>query len=386
MTTQPLTAQRPADHPRALRTLFAVNVLVLSAANGLFPLLPLYLLSRGLQPSGVGLLMALAYLAMAGGIALSAGQTRTGTSAQRFTLNALGGGVLLIAMGYPLPSWAAGLLLIGAWGCLGQMTALVNAAVAQWSVQNARGSAYSGVLLAAPLGALIGSAVFASLADRVGFGWVFAVAGLAWLVAPLFWPRLGEVQPSISVGPAAGSPPYRQVRALIGVALLLMSAVFAGRMTLALAIAAAGLPVRAAGEIGALGGLVMLGGLPLLGRLADRFGAQRILAAIALSCSLGCGLLMIAQTWVLLAAAGVFLAGAAYGAGTLLCVCAIERAPNGSGGAAVMLVTAAFWGAAVISFLGAGALAERLSLPMLAGICAAFALTAAATLLVQRGR
>lgn len=66
---------------------------------------------------------------------------------------------------------------------------------------------------------------------------------------------------------------------------------------------------------------------------------------------------MIAQSWALLDCAGVLLAGAAYGAGTLLCVCAVERAPTNSGGAAVMLVTAAFRGAAVISFLGAGILA-----------------------------
>jgi hypothetical protein len=112
MATQPLTARRPAEHPRALRALLAVNLLLLSAANGLFPLLPLYLLSRGLQPSGVGL--ALAYLATAGGVALNARPSSRFTPAQQVVTNALGGGLLLIALGQPLPVWALALLLIGA--------------------------------------------------------------------------------------------------------------------------------------------------------------------------------------------------------------------------------------------------------------------------------
>jgi predicted MFS family arabinose efflux permease len=239
-------------------------------------------------------------------------------------------------------------------------------------------------LLAAPFGALIGGWLFAHLADRAGFGWVFAVAGGAWLIAPLCWPHAIIARPPISAVSAAATWPYRNVRTLIRVALLLMSAVFAGRMTLTLAIEGAGLPGRAAGEIAALGGLVMLGGLPLIGRLADRFGAQRILAGVALSAALGCSVLISAQDWALLACAGILLSGATYGAGTLLCVCAVERAPGGSGGAAVMLVTATFWGAAVLSFLGAGTLADRIGLPMLAGICAALAFAAAATLLASK--
>jgi MFS family permease len=380
MSTEALIGARPLNTSGALRALFRTNTLVFSAANGLLPLLPLYLRTRGLTPFVVGLVLATAYMAMACGVLLNARLSAAHQSRRHVTVAAGCGGLALCGLGLPLAPWALALLLIGAWACLGVLTATVNAAVTSWSWSAGHASAFSTVSLAAPLGALCGGLVLAFCVDRAGYEVAFIVAGCAWLAAPLCWPQRSAPGAAFST---IGLPPaglHARLRPLIAVAVLLMSAVFAGRMAFSLRIDAAGLPVRAVGEVSALGGLVMLLLLPLIGRIADRVGQRRVLAALALSAALGCGLLAMAQQWALFALAGVLLAIAAYGAGAISCAYAAELAPPGGAGRAVMYVTAAFWGAAVVSFAGAGALADLLGLRALVMICAVLALAAAALL------
>jgi hypothetical protein len=114
MSTEALTGARPLNTSGALQALFRTNTLVFSAANGLLPLLPLYLRARGMAPFVVGLVLAAAYLAMACGVLLNARLAASNRAQQHFAVAAGCGGIALFGLGLPLAPWAVVLLLIGA--------------------------------------------------------------------------------------------------------------------------------------------------------------------------------------------------------------------------------------------------------------------------------
>ncbi|HMQ32248.1 MAG TPA: MFS transporter, partial [Chloroflexaceae bacterium] len=164
-----------------LWVLFVCNLCLWSMGNGLLPLLPVYALERGATPASAGAALACAYAAVAGSNWLAGALAGALRSRRRLLVAA---GLLSAAptalLGYADRLWQVAALLAALWFCAGLGAAMVHVLTGVYAEPERRGRTFGLIMLAMPLGALIGGPTLGALAEQQGYRAMFwALAALA---------------------------------------------------------------------------------------------------------------------------------------------------------------------------------------------------------------
>lgn len=141
-----------------LRVLFLCNLCLWSMGNGLLPLLPVYALERGATPATAGAALACAYAAVA--LANLLASTLAGVMRSRKRLLVVAGllsAPLAALIGSAGTLWQLVALLSMVWFCAGLAAAMIHVLTGVYADADRRGRQFSLVMLAMPLGAVIGA-------------------------------------------------------------------------------------------------------------------------------------------------------------------------------------------------------------------------------------
>jgi MFS family permease len=371
--------------------LFVCNLCLWSMGNGLLPLMPVYILERGASPAMAGAALACAYGALAASNLLTG--RLAGALRSRKGLLVIAG--LLAApptalLGLADQFWQITGLLAVVWFLAGLAAAMVHVLTGVYSEPGRRGRSFGLMMLAMPLGALIGAPTLGLLAEQYGYVTMFgclAVLSLAWpLLALVGLPH--DRSAPIPAAPAAahgaqGTPiTGTTVPMLLAMTVLAAITTFVGRLATSLAMRALHFDVAAIGGAMAVGALAALPLLPLIGILSDRIGRRSLLGAAYLLGGCGTLTLAFAQSLALFWLASALLSIAVTTSSALTSALAADLLPPHVLTRVLPRITAMGWIAAVIGFAGGGLLIERLGLLIVAG--GALALAVSATGLLYR--
>lgn len=372
-----------------LRVLFLCNLCLWSMGNGLLPLLPVYALERGATPATAGAALACAYGAVALSNLLASALAGVLRSRKRLLV---AGGLLSVLptalLGSADTLWQLVALLSTVWFCAGLAAAMIHVLTGVYADANRRGRQFSLVMLAMPLGAVIGAPALGALASRLGYQTMFAalaLLALLWSLLALvalpgdrFEPvtRAGGAQPPAGAGDS--SPAV--VRLLLGATLLASVTTFIGRLATSLAMRALAFDLAAIGGAMAVGALASLPLLPLIGALSDRLGRRRFLGAAYLLGGIGTLSLAFAQALWQFWLASALLSLAVTVSAAVISALAADLLPARTLTGALPRIMAMGWVAAVIGFAAGGYLLERLDLLAVAAIAAGLAAIAAGLL------
>lgn len=358
---------------RRLGVLLGASLLNWTTGNGLFPLLPLYALERGVAVEGAGMLLAAGFGGLAAGSLLAARlASAIGGPARAYV-----GAALLQAGGYALlgratAEWQLVALLSITW--LGAGVAGTTAQVLAGSLASAasRGRVFGLLALAPPLGALIGASLLGAVAAHSGYGRALDSGACLVLGAGLLMALGMRARGDAGAEPAAADRPGRgAARAgpaellLLAAALLGSTALFFGRLATPVLMHALGFDPQAIAATAAVGGLLTAPFVPLVGALSDRLGRRPVLigtyALVALaSVTLGSA----TQLWQFSLGAALLSLGFAVG-GSVSAALAGDLIPAARLPQALGRLGASSWVAAVIAFAGGGALLGRVAAPAL---------------------
>lgn len=297
--------------------LVAVSVTGFSGYAALLAVAPAWVIDGGATEAGAGLV---------NGVLLAA-TVLTQTVVPRLTRSFGTGPVLVVGllfMGLAAPAYALSASLPAVLGVsavrgigFGILTVTGSTVVAHLVPADRRGEAVGiyGLAVALPMLLLMPGSVL--VADRLGFGWAFAVAALplAGVTAALrLGRRVTEVEPAAS-GAAPPSLDRAAVTGLTRPTLVLFAVTMTGGalMTFAPQLGFSGVVAAVVLLVLGLGAAISRW---LIGRLADRHGAHRFVRPLLVTCSLGAGLCAwgVAQGNVALLVLGALVVGPAYGA------------------------------------------------------------------------
>ncbi len=232
----------------------------------------------------------------------------------------------LVLMGVAAPAYAVSDALgpVLAWSAVrgmgfGIVTVLGSTIVTHLVPRERRGEAIGvyGLAVAAPMVLLMPASV--AVADRFGYGWVFAVAALPLVGVPAAL-ALGRrvdrtASASVTDEEEAHLTDLGTVRAVLRPTVLLFVVTMAGGAVMTFA------PQLGFGGLWAAAALLVLGSSTalarwLVGSVADRRGAEGFVVPLLLLCAVGVGLCVLAvrtdQAWLLVA--GGLVLGVPYGA------------------------------------------------------------------------
>lgn len=273
---------------KQLAILFLCNLIIVHVGMGLFPILPLYATTFGATPAMIGLYLAAISIAITVGNMVPG--WLTGLLSQRTIFIAAGilGIPALILIGQATALWQVIVLTAIVWFCGGVDLALATVYTALIADENHRGSSFSLMALAAPVGALIGGITVGQLVDLQGYPTMFAVLGVTWVVLPLVGLfALPDEQATLAAG--AGETDAQKAHgafqlsrtyyALVVVTLLAAAATNIGRLGTSLSMQALTYSASAVASTATVSGLIAIPVTLLAGSLSDRFGRRSFLVA-----------------------------------------------------------------------------------------------------------
>jgi MFS family permease len=303
-----------------MAALVAVSLTAFSGYAALLAVAPAWAVEGGTNEAGAGLVNGVLLAATVGT------QLFVPRLLRRFgTTPVLVASLVLLGVAAPAYALSDALAPILAWSAVrgigfGIVTVLGSTIVTHLVTRDRRGEAIGiyGLAVAAPMVLLMPASV--AVADRFGYGWVFAVASLPLLGVPwgLRLGRLVDRVPSASVSLDADEPHLTDldtVRTVLRPTVVLFVVTLAGGAVMTFA------PQLGFDGLWAAAALLVLGlssalARWLVGSVADRRGAEGFVVPMVLLCAAGIGVCALAlvrdQPWLLVA--GAVALGVPYGA------------------------------------------------------------------------
>lgn len=370
------TSHNEHDGERRLIFLFLTNLILLTVASGLIPLLPLRALTLGATVGGAGSVMAAAYAAVLVGT-LAAGRLASAHSSLNpafFRLAVAGNiaGFYLAGTANTLAHYTAGILL--AWFSGGFQVVMVTIYTGLNAGPESRGRIFALINTAGPLGAVLGGFASGRLVDAYGYQTLFHIVAatqlLLWPLSTLALEREGPPE----AAPAAASPTQRRLNAgarplpftfwvLLLSTLLAAIAVVFGRLGTTLLMEQVHFSATAISGVVAVGGLVTIPLLPLVGALSDRTRQRSVPGYfLALSYLLAItGLLLLRQAAILwqFALVTILLTLSHSLAGALAAAQASALVPTEGLARALSLLNGTNWLAMILGFAAGGYLLDQ---------------------------
>lgn len=363
---------------RRLVFLFLTNLILLTVASGLIPILPLRALALGATTGGAGAIMAAAYVAvligtLAGGRLASTHPARSRAIFHLAIAGSVAGFYLAGAAG-TLSHYTAGILL--AWFSGGFQVVMVSIYTGLNAGARSRGRIFALITTAGPLGAVLGGFASGRLVDAYGYQILFQVAAATQLLLlPLSAVALKRERAS-AVAPATTTratrllaPPLSPLPfsfwALLLATLLAAVAVVFGRLGTTLLMERLHFSATAISGVVAVGGLVTIPLLPLVGTLSDRnqqpFTSGRFLALSYLLAVAGLLLLREAAALAQFGLVTILLTLSHSLAGALASAQATALVPEVTLARALSLLNSTNWLAMIVGFAAGGYLLQHWS-------------------------
>lgn len=363
--------------------LFVSNLAILFVGMGVFPLLPVYAAELGATPAMTGIYLALTYVAITLGSMLPG--WLAGRLPRRVLFIAAGalGAPAVILLGQAASLWQAAALTAIVWFTGGVGISLVSVMIGLYAEESQRGKWFSLISLTTPLGAVIGGLSIGWLVSRMGYGGMFAAAGLVYGVWPLAG-LIGVREPAAQHRPtnAAGGDgrPGKAFQIILAAVLLSAMTVSVTRLGLSLSMKAGNFSAAAISGANVVGGLATLPVVLGLGALSDRLGRRGFLAVGYLLAALSGAMLVAAthlwQYWVISAAMLV----ARSVSGAMASALATDLLPREGLGRSLPWLGSMSWVAGIVGFAGSGYIMETLGASTLYWMATAASLGAAGLL------
>jgi len=352
---------------RQFALLFAVSLLVWSAGNGLFPLLPVHASTLGASRVQVGFFLSAMFFVLIVGSLLGG---RIPAASRK---NVLIGASLLTSGGFFAMGSAAApryfyAATIFTWFCLGTQACLVKIYTGLMATPADRGRTFGVMSLTLGLGSLLGGTYTGFTTDRLGFAAMLRCLAAAFLVIPLCCMFIKDTPAQAlaqRVAPDTVSPP--PIKALpitprfagfLLISLAVYIAGFGDRMGTPLLMHSLGFSAAPVSAAVAFGGAVSLPLALVFGWLSDRLGRPRLLLIAYLSLAVGLALLVVATSVAMFWLSAVLVSVFFYTGNGLSSAFVTDLVPPEHLGAGLSFFEATTWAGGVIGFTLTGYLLQ----------------------------
>ena len=266
--------------------LFLYSFVVLFVGMGLMPVLPLFAAGFGASSSVTGLYLSIIYVSITTSTLLTGWLGNRVGRKRLYLLSASMGVIALALMGQANTLWQVVVLTAIVWFSGGINLTLVNIFTGLYASREKRGSWFSTISLASPLGAIVGGLVIGKLIDVSGYPLMFVVISLVWAIGPLIASqKLFDINTADSRPaevPASTVPTMKRERApillLMGAILFSMTTVNTGRLALPVLMSSLQYSPRDVTTANVMAGLITLPFAYSLGTLSDRMGRKMVLS------------------------------------------------------------------------------------------------------------
>ncbi len=267
---------------KQLTALFACALIPWTIGNGMLPLLPVYATRIGASQTVVGLFMAVSYAALAVGT-LAAGwlSDRYQRRKQMIILSGLVCIPFLLLLGTAQNIWILALYSSAVFFLGGAAIALTGILAGLFAGEEERGRVFGVLLLAAPVGAVIGGVSTGLIVDSWGYPAMFAALALFCIL----WPLMGFFLADKVVTSGAGGEGSSELAGfprgyyfLMSASLVSAVALFVMLLVRSLEMDTQGFSAAAVSGAAAVGSIASIPLLPIIGRLSDRRGRVPYLA------------------------------------------------------------------------------------------------------------
>lgn len=351
---------------RQLFYLFLCSFAIFFIGFGLFPILPLYATEFGASPSFIGVYLAITYIAISLGSALSGQLSERFSRRRLFIVSGLMGIPALILLGQAQGLWQVVILTALVWFTGGVGLSISNVLTSLHTSSSTRGKAFGMLALASPLSALISGLLVGRLVEWGGYPLMFTGMALVWTLWPFLAITRVEDKPDCDSAPGSSSqpstdpfPPGLVFLLLLLTTLLASMTVNVGRMGLSMVMKEMQFSVNDISTANAIGGLVTIPLTLLTGVFSDRLGRKRFLALGYLIAMCSAVMLVFARNlWEFWVVSGLVLASRSM-ISSMAPAYATDLVRRRYLGKALPLVTATNWVSGVIGFVGAGYVLDR---------------------------
>ena len=269
---------------KQLSTLFLCSLIYWTVGNGLLPLLPVYATQLGAAPSVIGYYLSFVYIGLAMGTIIVGWLS---DKFQRRKIMLIINGVLSVPvcwlMGRVTNIWYLTALTAGLWFLGGVALTLLSILTGLFAEKTKRGKYFGILLMAAPLGSLIGGLMTGPIADRWGYPNLFSFISIFMILFPLIallledkdvLPARSQLAKNIGEKTQLGSG----FIFLFIASIIIFTIPFLGQLGRSLSMNKLGFAAAAISRTAAIGGAVALPMPPLIGWLSDRIERKRCLA------------------------------------------------------------------------------------------------------------
>lgn len=369
---------------KQILSLFISSMAVMFTGMGLFPILPLYAARFDASSSTIGFYLAVIYAANALSPVVAGWLISRFSMKAVFVASALVGLPALLGLA-AAQSFAQVVVLTSLlWFSGGAVMALVSVLTGLHTDQSTRGRAFSLMAMVGPLGALAGGGAVGQLIAWQGYGFMFAVLAVFWIIVPLTGLFLKEsprqrLQPAGARGKPLAAEDGRLgagFARLMAVAFLGSLAVNVSRFGSSLSMQAQQFTPEAVSSAAMISGLVAIPATLAIGAVSDRLGRRHLLFASYLFAMSGSLILVSASTlWQFWLAAILHLLAFSV-SGAMAQALAAETAPAHAVSKGLSYFNTLMAVASILTFAAGGVLYDLLGMPVVFLIGAVLALAA----------
>jgi len=320
----------------------------------------LYAAEFGAGSAMIGIYMAVTYISISIGTMLTGWLSGRWSRRRTYLAAGLIGIPALVLLGQASSLWQVVILTSVVWFAGGIGLALANVYTGLSASKDNRGKAFSLVLLASPIGAVIGGMLVGRMVEWQGYPLMFVMLAAVWAIWPIVaFLRLKD-EPAVNLMKKASDSAVQVERSGNTFTLILLGVLFSA-LTISVARLGLSLTMKAQlftpSEISsatAIGGLVTIPVSLGIGTLSDRLGRKRFLMLSYLVAATGALTLSFSdQLWQFWIASSLLLAARSSN-GSIASALATDFLAPEALGRSLPWVHTMNWIASVIGFAGAG--------------------------------